>query len=108
MAYIIQQARVDVASLKGQQVSKGRCASRGSEYGCAWAFPGDGYGYAEEEAARLNRCVGAFPTAQKVAGKRGSSTYTVEPDVTITVPAPEIDNNGNWVVSFKLKVASAP
>lgn len=102
MAYLIQQARIDFDTIRGKQISKGRCSSRGKDFACAWAFPGDGYGFAEEETDRLKKCVAAYPTAQKVAGKAGATLFSVEPDVLVTIPAPEIDSNGNWAVGFKI------
>ena len=102
MAFLIQQARIDIESIRGKQIAKGRCSSRGKQLACAWAFPGDGYGYAEEETDRLKKCVAAYPTAQKVAGKKGATLFTVEPDVLVTIPAPEIDGNGNWAVGFRI------
>ena len=102
MAYLIQQARIDFDTIRGKHISKGRCSSRGKDFACAWAFPGDGYGFAEEETDRLKKCVAAYPTAQKVAGKRGATLFSVEPDLLVTIPAPEIDSNGNWAVGFKI------
>ena len=105
MAYLIQQARIDFETIRHQQFSKGKCSSRGDDFACAWAFPGNGYGFAEEEVDRLNKCVAAYPTAQKAAGKRGATQFTVEPDVIVTIPAPEIDGNGNWSVGFRIRQA---
>ena len=105
MAWLIQQARIDFDNIRGKQIAKGRCFSRGKDFACGWAFPGDGYGFAEEETYKLKKCVAAYPTAQKIAGKRGSTEFAVEPDVIVTIPSPEIDGNGNWSVGFHIRQA---
>lgn len=105
MAWLIQQARIDFDNIRGRQILKGRCSSRGNEFACGWAFPGDRYGFAEEQTDRLEKCVAAYPTAQKLAGKRGSALYSVEPDVIVTIPSPEIDGDGNWAVGFRIRLA---
>ena len=105
MAWLIQQARIDFDNIRGKQIAKGRCFSRGKDFACGWAFPGDGYGFAEEETDKLKKCVAAYPTAQKIAGKRGSTEFAVEPDVIVTIPSPEIDGNGNWSVGFRIRQA---
>lgn len=107
VAYLIQQARIDFALLKGKQVAKGRCKARAAEFGCSWAFPGDAFGPAEEETARLKRCVAAYPGARQADGRRAAE-YLLEPDLSVTIPAPEIDGDGNWSVGFRMKLKDTP
>lgn len=108
MDYILKQARTDFPSLRQKRMSPGSCYFKGSEYGCAWAFPGDAFDMSDAQADRLKQCIAAHPTAQPIKGKRGSTAFTIDPDLTVSVLAPEIDNNGNWTVRLLIQSSYKP
>ena len=108
MAYLIQQARMDFDSIKGKQIGTARCLTRGSEFSCFWAFPGDNFSYAEADAERMKRCVAAAAGAQQVPGKGRATEFEFEPGVKVTLPEPEIDRDGKWSVGFKIRRATTP
>jgi hypothetical protein len=101
MASLIHQARTDFPSLRQKKMPAGKCVFRDTEYKCEWAFPGDAFAVSDEQATRLVQCVSIAPTAQAAKGKRGENAFVVDPDLTVLVGSPELDD-GNWKVRVRI------
>lgn len=101
MANLIRQARTDFPSLRQTKMPAGKCAFRDTEYRCDWAFPGDTFSVSNAEAARLVHCVSIAPTAQAGKRKYGENAFSVDPDLTVLVRLPELDD-GNWKVQLRI------
>jgi hypothetical protein len=101
LANLIRQARTDFPALRHKKMVAGKCAFRDTEYRCEWAFPGDAFAVSDAQAARLVQCLSIAPTAQSVKGKHGVNAFSVEPDLTVLVGLPELDD-GNWKVRLRI------
>ena len=108
MAWLIQEARIDFASIQGKQIGTARCQTRNSEFSCFWAFAGDNFASAEADAERMKRCVAAAAGAEPIAGKGRATEFEFEPGVRVSLPRPEIDGDGKWAVGFKIRRAPKP
>src|SRR5437762_13739759 len=102
MSSLLRQARTDFPSLRQKKMEPGKCSFREAEYRCAWHFPGDAFDKSDAQAARLVRCVAAYPTAQPAKTRRGESAFAVDPDLTVLVPRPELDADG-WNVVLTIR-----
>lgn len=106
MASLIHQAETDFPSLGHKRLSVGGCAMRRNEFTCGWRFPGDGYGFAEEQSDRLVQCMCKQPEFKFLGVKKHETGFILEPDLTVFVGQPELDSDG-WTVWLRM-VSTAP
>ena len=104
MDSLLRQARTDFPSLRQRKVEPGQCSLRNSEFKCAWEFAGDRFDESDAQAARLVRCVAAYPTTQRVKAKGKDAAFAVDPDLTVLIPAPELGSDG-WTVTLVIRTA---
>jgi hypothetical protein len=107
LASLLRQARTDFPSLRRKKIEPGKCSYRDTEFKCEWAFPGDAFEVSNAEASKLVRCMAAQPGAQPAKGKRSESAFTVDPDLTVLVAAPDLDGDG-WKVRLRILTSWKP
>lgn len=107
MGKLLHQARTDFSSLRQTKMDPGKCSFRAAEYRCAWHFPGDAFDMSDAQTARLVQCVAAYPAAAPLKARRGDTAFTVEPDLTVLIPAPELDGDG-WNVVLTIRSSWKP
>jgi hypothetical protein len=102
MVRLLHEARTDFPSLRQERMDPGKCSFSGTEYRCAWHFPGDRFDLSDAQATRLLQCVTGYPAAQPPKVKRGESAFAIDPDLTVIVPPPELDGEG-WNVRLIIR-----
>jgi hypothetical protein len=102
MVSLLRQARTDFPSLREKKMDPGKCSFRASEYKCAWHFPGDKFDASDTQASRLVDCVAAYPASQRMKVRGREAAFAVDPDLTILIPAPELDDDG-WNVTLTIR-----
>ena len=105
LASLIHEAETDFPSLSHKRLTVGGCAMRRNVFTCGWRFPGDGYGYAEEQSDRLVQCMGKQSEFKFLGVKKHEAGFALEPDLTVFVGQPELDTDG-WTVW--LRIVSTP
>lgn len=107
MNHVVKTARNDFTALRSLKMQPGSCAFRASEYKCRWAFPGDAFAVAEAQAAAMLECAAAETDAAPVKLKRGATLLSLEPDLSLVIAKPEIDD-GRWVILIRIVAGAAP
>lgn len=101
---LLRQARTDFPALRQKKMAPGKCSFRDSEYKCEWTFTGDAFAVSDAEAAKLTQCIAAHPSAQQTGAKGGGKAFSLDPDLTVLVRGPEVDEDG-WKVSLRIRSA---
>jgi hypothetical protein len=96
-----RQARTEFPALKNRQFGGGLCTYRTNEFKCAWGFPTDRYGDADDQIGRLQRCTAAQPHAQLLKKGRGETVYQIDPDTKVLIRGPE-PYEGDWAIQLKI------
>lgn len=107
MSHVVKTARNDFGALRSLKMQPGVCAFRASEYKCRWGFPGDAFGMAEAQAAAMLACAAAQSDTAPQKLKRGGMLVALEPDLSLVVAKPEIDD-GRWVIVMRIVAGPAP
>ena len=98
--YLLAQARTDFPALKQSKFNAGRCSMVRQQFKCQWAFSGDRFGEAKEQAARLTECA-AQSGATSIEAKRGEVGYQVNPETSLFIRGPEIQS-GDWTLTLRI------
>ena len=102
MNNLLRTARSDFPSLRQMKMEPGRCSFRAAEYRCGWHFPGDAFDKSDEQAKRLVGCVASYTAAQPAKARGGDSAFSIDPDLTVVIPAPQLDGDG-WNVLLTIR-----
>ncbi len=100
LSYLLAQARTDFPSLKRTKFNAGRCSMIRQQFKCQWAFTGDRFEAAKDEAARLTECA-AQSGATPLKGKRGEAGFQVNPETSLFITGPQIDS-GDWTLTLRI------
>ena len=101
MNYLLAQARTDFPDLAHYKMKPGRCALLRDEFKCEWAFTGDRYTAAKEQAAQLVECTASQRGAKPIEGKRDESRYQLNPETSVSIRGPQMDS-GDWKLTLKI------
>lgn len=107
VADLLRQARTDFPSLRQKKMDPGKCSFRQSEYRCAWHFPGDAFDASDAQTTKLVECVAANAAAQRTKIKGRDAAFSVDPDLTVLIPAPQLDGDG-WNVLLTIRSSYKP
>ena len=98
--YLLAQARSDFPALKQARLNAGRCSMVRQQFKCQWAFPGDGFAAASDQASRLTDCA-AQSGAKPIEAKRGEKGFQLNPETSLFIRGPEIES-GDWTLTLRI------
>lgn len=98
--YLLAQARTDFPALKQAKFNAARCSMVRQQFKCQWAFPGDGFAAANDQASRLMDCT-VQSGAKPIDAKRGEKGFQLNPETTMFIRGPEIES-GDWTLTLRI------
>ena len=98
--YLLAQARSDFPALKQAKFNAARCSMVRQQFKCQWAFPGDGFAAANDQASRLTECA-AQSGAKPIDAKRGEKAFELNPETSLFIRGPEIES-GDWTLTLRI------
>ena len=101
MNYLLSEARTDFPDLARYKMKPGRCVLVRDEFKCEWAFTGDRYTVAKDQAAQLRQCMASQNGATPLEGKRDETRYQLNPETTVSIRGPQMDS-GDWKLVLKI------